>query len=85
MNFKKLFIFRPGLIQPVSGKDHSLTMTKLTRPFYPVLYKLFPSFVTNSEEFGRAMINAALFDPPTKVFENRDIREIAKAEDTPQT
>jgi uncharacterized protein YbjT (DUF2867 family) len=80
--FKKLYIFRPGLIQPVSGKDHSLTITKITRPFYPVLYKLFPSFVTNTQEFGRAMITAALLAPSIEIFENRDIREKAKTGNT---
>ncbi len=78
---KNLFIFRPGLIQPVYGKEHSLMITRIISPFYPVLYKLFPSFITNTEEFGLAMINAALFGSTNKVFENRDIRKMAKTGD----
>jgi hypothetical protein len=49
--FKNLYIFRPGIIQPIFGKTHSLTITRIISPFYPVLYKLFPSFITNTEEF----------------------------------
>jgi uncharacterized protein YbjT (DUF2867 family) len=79
--FKKLYIFRPGFIQPVGGKKHSLTMTRIISPFYPVLYKLFPSFITNTEEFGLAMINAVLFGSTNKIFENRDIRKMAKIKD----
>ena len=75
---KSLYVFRPGLIQPISGKRHSLTITKIVSPFYPVLYKLFPSFMTNTEEFGLAMINAALFGSTKKIFKNRDIRDMAK-------
>jgi Iap family predicted aminopeptidase len=40
-----------------------------------------PSFITNTEEFGLAMINAALFGSTNKVFENRDIRKMAKTGD----
>lgn len=81
ISLKKLYIFRPGLIQPIRGKKHSLMITRIISPFYPVLYKLFPSFVTNTEEFGLSMINAALFGSTNKVFENRDIREMAKTGD----
>lgn len=82
---KKLYIFRPGLIQPICGKKHSLTITRIISPFYPVLYKLFPSFITNTEEFGLAMINAALIGSTNKVFENRDIREMAKTRSIQKT
>jgi len=75
---KKLHIFRPGLIQPIYGKTHSLTITRIISPIYLILYQLFPSLITNTEEFGQAMINAALFGSTNKVFENRDIREMAK-------
>ncbi len=75
---KKLYIFRPGLIQPIGGKMHSLTITRIIRPIYPILYHFFPSFITNTEEFGLAMINAARFGSTQKVFENRDIRDMAK-------
>lgn len=78
---KKLYIFRPGIIQPICGKKHSLTITRIISPFYPILYKSFPSFVTNTEEFGLAMINAVLFGSTNKIFENRDIREMAKTKD----
>ena len=78
---KKLYVFRPGIIQPIRGKKHSLTMTRIISPFYPIFYKLFPSFMTNTEEFGLAMINAVLFGSTNKILENRDIREMARTLD----
>ena len=83
--FKNLYIFRPGIIQPISGKKHSLTITRIINPFYSVLYKLFPSFITNTEEFGLSMINAVLFGSTIKTLENRDIREMAKTRDMQMT
>ncbi len=45
------------------------------------VYKIFPSLMTNTEEFGLAMINAVLFGSTNKILENRDIRELAKTKD----
>ncbi|MFC2086248.1 NAD-dependent epimerase/dehydratase family protein [Bacteroidota bacterium] len=75
--FHKLFHFRPGFVFPKSGIKHSLTTTKIMKPFYPFLYSVFPKFVANTEELGLAMINAVLSETDKKVFENKDLRKIA--------
>lgn len=75
----KAYMFRPGFIFPVGGSRRYQVITRILGPVYPVLYKLFPGLVTNTREFGLAMINAALFKPDKRVFENRDIRKIAKS------
>ncbi len=77
--FKKLYIFRPGLIQPIGDKKHSLTTTRITGLIYPILHKLLPSVMTNTDEFGLAMINAALYGSNKSILENKDIREIGYA------
>lgn len=77
--FKKLYHFRPGFIFPKGKSKQSLFTTKLLKPIYPVLYKLFPRGVTNTEEFGLAMINAVLKVSDKKVFENRDLRDLLKS------
>ena len=77
-DFEKLFHFRPGLIYPQKGLRHSTTTTKITKPLYPILNKLFPSFILNTTEFGKAMINAVIFEPELSIFENIHIRDLAK-------
>ena len=56
--FKASFMFRPGFIQPLHG---IVSKTKLYRaiyavmgPLYPVLKTLAPSYVTTTENVGRA-------------------------------
>jgi len=76
--FKKLYIFRPGYIHPVGGKKHRLFLIRIMSPLYPILNKLFPGYVTTTEEFGLAMLNAVLTESEKMVFENKDIRELGK-------
>jgi uncharacterized protein YbjT (DUF2867 family) len=74
--FRKLYVFRPGYIHPVDGKRHRLFFIRIISPFYPILNKLFPGYVTTTEEFGLAMLNAVLNESEKQVFENKDIREL---------
>jgi len=74
----ELYIFRPAFIFPLGDIKRYPVTTKILSPIYPMLYKLFPGLVTNTEEFGLAMINAVLSKPDKKVFENRDFRALAK-------
>ena len=81
--FKATFMFRPGFIQPLHG---IVSKTKLYRliyavlgPLYPVLNALFPSYVTTTEQVGRAMIEVAKHGAPKGILENRDINALARA------
>ena len=76
--FKNLYIYRPGYIHPLGEIKHSLFLGRIVGPLYPLFNKLFPAFVTTTEEFGLAMINAVLNDSDKQIFENKDIREISK-------
>lgn len=78
--FKKLYVFRPGYIHPVGDKKHRLLFIRIISPFYPILNKLFPGYVTTTEEFGLAMLNAVLTKSEKKAFENKDIRAIGRRE-----
>ena len=73
-NFR-LFKFRPGLINPVKGYKGGAAMAKLIYPFIRNSQK----YCVEAEEMGEAMINAALFGSEIKTLENRDIRNLAKA------
>ena len=71
------YMFRPGLIQPLTGVR---SKTKLYRAFYavlgplfPLLKRLFPNHVTTTENVGRAMIQVAAQGYSKRVLENTDI------------
>jgi hypothetical protein len=77
--FRAAYMFRPGAIVAL----HSVkSKTKLYRVFYvvlgplpPLLYKLFPKFVTTTEQIGRAMLNVAKHGWPKPVLETADINQ----------
>ena len=48
------------------------------KPLYPIIKKLFPKFVTNTDNVGKAMINACLYGYDKKHLENFDINKLAE-------
>jgi len=81
--FKATYMFRPGYIQPMHGIKSSTSWYRLIYnvlgPLYPLLRRLFPRNVTNTDAVGEAMIAAARRGAPTDVVENRDINKLAEA------
>lgn len=78
--FKAAYMFRPAAIQPLHGIR---SKTKLYRAFYviatplfPILKRLFPRYVTTTEQLGRAMIKVVREGPPKRVLEPADINGI---------
>ena len=84
MPFKKVYMFRPGFIQPMKG-------IKSKTPLYRILYVIFrPLFfilkhyeniATNTEILGKAMIKAAIEGYEKNILESRDINKIVKTVD----
>ncbi len=75
--FKSVYMFRPGIIQPLHGIK---SKTKVYQAFYtvlgpllPVLKGLFPNSVTTTEQVGRAMLKVAKQGAPKRIIDNRDI------------
>ena len=62
MPFKAAYMFRPGYIQPMHGVRTKTkwygTAYAIMAPLYPLLRRLFPRFVTTTEQLGRAMISS---------------------------
>ena len=63
MPFRAVYVFRPGMIQPLHGIK---SRTRLYNVLYPLLYPLIlaaklvvPKFVTNTERVGQAMLRIA--------------------------
>lgn len=78
--FTAAYMFRPGAIVPLHGVK---SKTKLYQFFYttlglllPMLYRIFPRYVTTTEQIGRAMLKVAKHGAPKSVLETWDINEI---------
>lgn len=81
MPFKAVYVFRPGMIQPLHGIR---SRTRLYNLLYPALYPLLlvtklvaPGWVTNTEHVGKAMLRVARNGYPKKILENPDINAAA--------
>ncbi|MDQ6634174.1 MAG: epimerase [Gemmatimonadota bacterium] len=82
MPFKRVYVFRPGLIQPLHGIR---SRTRLYNVLYPIIYPLMlvarlvaPRHITDTERVGKAMLNIARRGFPKQVLENPDINAAAE-------
>jgi uncharacterized protein YbjT (DUF2867 family) len=80
--FRKVYVFRPGLIQPLHGIR---SRTRLYNVLYPLLYPLMiavrlvsPGLITDTERVGQAMLRIARKGFPKQVLQNRDINAAAR-------
>jgi hypothetical protein len=79
LGFKKVYIFRPGHIQPKRGIR---SRTKWYNFYYSILgsfyflLKRIPSYVTDTSTLGKAMINVVLHGYPKSILESKDINGI---------
>ena len=82
--FKAVYVFRPGIIQPLHGirsKTGSYRwLYTLTRPLLPLLRMLMPQTVLSTEIMGRAMLAVARHGAPKAVLEAADISELGRCE-----
>lgn len=79
--FKAVYLFRPGIIQPVHGV-HSKTRLyrlfyKLTQPVLPVLRRLFPNTILTTQVIGQAMLNATRQGLGKQVFNSKAINALS--------
>jgi uncharacterized protein YbjT (DUF2867 family) len=80
--FKAVYMFRPGIIQPLHGIK---SKTRIYRIFYAVsgplltlIRKLRPQWVTTTEQVGHAMIKVGMRGAPRFALENQDINSLAE-------
>ena len=81
--FKAAYMFRPGVIEPMHG---IVSKTRSYRIFYavagpilPLLRRLFPKYITTTEEVARAMIQVVRYGYSKPWIEAADITQIARA------
>ena len=80
LRFKAAYMFRPGAIQPLHGIR---SKTKLYQTFYtvlnpvmPLLKSAFPTYITTTEQLGRAMLKVAKEGYPKPILETKDINSL---------
>lgn len=78
--FKAAYMFRPGGIVPLHGVKSKTTFVRVLYaalgPVLPMLYALFPKYVTTTEQVGLAMLKAAKQGAPRSVLETSDINAL---------
>lgn len=81
--FKAVYLFRPGIIQPLDGIRSKTSSYQffysLTKPLLTPLRKLFPNAVLTTRMMGLAMLNAVRHGAPKAVLESADIRVLAES------
>jgi len=82
--FKAVYVFRPGIIQPLHGIRSKTGSYRwfyaLGRPLLPLLRMLMPHTVLSTEIMGRAMLAVARNGAPKTVLEAADISVLGRRE-----
>ena len=78
LQFKKVYNFRPGYMQPAKGLKNTLRYYNYVSWLYPFLRLIFPKFVTTLKELGIAMINSATKGYDKNILEVKDILILSK-------
>ena len=80
--FKAVYLFRPGVIQPLDGirsKTRSYRIFyALTKPLLTILRGLLPNHVLTTADVGQAMLAVAREGADTAILEAPDIRVICR-------
>ncbi len=83
MGFKAAYMLRPGMIVPLDGIKSKTAAYRIPymvlTPLLPLLLRMFPKYVTTTEQVGRAMLRVAKQGYPKPVLEAVDIAEAGRA------
>jgi uncharacterized protein YbjT (DUF2867 family) len=79
--FKAVYLFRPGMIQPLHGIRSKTTSYQrfysLAKPLLTPLRRLLPNLILTTQIIGEAMLNAVRYGASKAVLETADIRALA--------
>jgi hypothetical protein len=76
--FKKVFVFRPGFIQPTKGLKNVHKYYGILGILFPVFRFMMPKYVSTLKELGLAMINSVKIGYDKSVIEVKDIILLSK-------
>ncbi len=81
--FRGVYIFRPGMIQPMDGIKSKTAAYRifysLTKPLLPLLRAALPKHVLSTRQMGQAMLAVVRNGARKRVLESADISEIGGA------
>jgi hypothetical protein len=78
--FKRVYNFRPGIIEPTKGSKNTLKLYKYFRWMLPIIRLISSKSIVTLKELGLAMINAVLKGYDSQIIEVKDIHLLAKRE-----
>jgi uncharacterized protein YbjT (DUF2867 family) len=88
LGFRGVYLFRPGVIQPLDGIQSKTRAYHLlysaTGWLLPALRRLFPNAIVTTDDIGQAMLNVARTGAGRAVLEPRDIVRVAKGQQDPR-
>lgn len=79
--FRGVYIFRPGMIQPVGVKSKTTAYRwfyTLTKPLLPMLRAMLPDQILSTPQVGQAMLAAVRHGAPKRVLESPDINALSR-------
>jgi uncharacterized protein YbjT (DUF2867 family) len=79
--FRGVYIFRPGMIQPVGVKSKTTSYRwfyALTKPLLPLLRAMLPDQILSTPQVGQAMLAAVRNGAQKRVLESPDINALSK-------
>ena len=71
--FKKVYNFRPGVLQPTKGLKNTLSYYKYFGWLIPIIKLISPKYISTLKQLGTAMINAAMNGYDKQIIEVKDI------------
>ncbi len=75
--FKKVYAFRPALLNPTKGLKNYHKFYSVFRIFYPFFRMTFPKYVSTLKELGLAMINSVTKGYEKQILEVPDIIKLS--------
>jgi uncharacterized protein YbjT (DUF2867 family) len=79
--FRGVYIFRPGMIEPVGVRSKTTAYRwfySLAKPVLPLLRALLPDQILSTPQMGQAMLAAVRNGAPKRVLESPDINALSK-------
>jgi len=74
--FKKVYNFRPGILEPTKGLKNTLSFYKYLSWAAPIIRILAPNQISTLKQLGQAMIQAAVNGYEKQILEVSDIKKL---------
>jgi len=78
LSFKKVYNFRPGMLEPTKGLHNTLKLYKYFGWLAPILRVVAPNSISTLQQLGLAMIHVVIKGYNKNIIEVSDIKVLAK-------